>query len=86
MAAVVHAKKILQDIGSHLPAPDWSGVNANMKLVAMADDVMMPPTSVRKLLAFYPEAKKTQLVLRPKDSGRSKLGHIAAFSEKNSAV
>jgi len=74
------------EFGAKLPYPDWTGVKADMKLVAMADDVMMPPASVWKLMEFYPEARKRQLVLRPEDYGLSKLGHINAFKEKNRAV
>ncbi len=76
----------VREIGSQLPQPDWTGMKADMKFVAMADDVMMPPRSVWKLMEFYPAARKEQVVLRPKEFGLAKLGHIEAFAEKNSAV
>jgi len=75
-----------REFGSRLPLPDWTGIKANMKLVAIADDMMMPPASVWKLMEFYPAAKKEQLVLRPEEFGLSKLGHLKAFAEKNRAV
>lgn len=75
-----------REFGTALPYPDWTGVKAEMKIVAIADDVMMPPGSAWKLMQFYPEAPKKQLVIRPAEFGLSKLGHLGAFSEKNRAV
>ena len=74
------------EFGTGLPFPDWTGLKADMKIIAIADDVMMPPKSAWKLMQFYPEAPKKQYVIRPGDFGLSKLGHIGAFSEKNKAV
>lgn len=72
-----------RDIGTQLPYPDWTGLKANMKVVAMADDDLVPPDAVWKLLRFYPAAKKTQLTLRPGDFGLARLGHIQVFAPES---
>ncbi len=75
-----------RDFGRQLPFPDWTGLKAPTKLVAVADDVMTPPITVWRLMQCFPAAPKTQVVLRPGDFGLSKLGHIDVFSERNRAV
>ncbi|WP_254428589.1 alpha/beta hydrolase family protein [Ruegeria atlantica] len=71
------------EFGKQLPFPDWTGVQAPAKFVAVSDDVMTPPETVWRLMQCYPSAPKTQLVLRPGDFGLQKLGHINVFSEKS---
>lgn len=75
-----------RDIGTILPYPDWDGIKASMKVVAMADDDVVPPFAVWRLMQFYPEARKTQTVLRPADFGLAKLGHIGVFASKSRAA
>lgn len=75
-----------REIGSLLPLPDGECLDAKMKFVAIADDVMMPRSAVWKLMEHYPAAQKTQLVLRPSEYGLTKLGHLGVFAEKNKAV
>jgi len=74
------------DIGRHLPWPDWRALTAPMKFVAMSDDALVPPAAVWRLMQLYPEAWKTQAVLRPETYGVPKLGHIAVFDPKHRAV
>ena len=73
-------------IGTSLPYPDWSGVKSPTKIVAVADDELTPPASVWRLMRCYPQAPKTQLMLRPEDYGLSKIGHMGAFAKPNEAV
>lgn len=75
-----------RDMGGVLPFPDWSGLTAPTKFVAVSDDVMAPPSTVWRLMRCFPSAPKTQLVLRPGDFGLDGLGHIEVFMEKNRAA
>lgn len=75
-----------QDFGVRMPFPDWTGLKAPAKFVAIADDVMTPPETVWRLMRCYPSAPKTQTVLRPSDFGLSGLGHVNVFAEKSRAV
>ncbi len=81
-----HRSFFADHIGTTLPYPDWNGVTAPMKFVAVADDDMTPPASVWRLMRCYPQAPKTQLTMRPQDYGVLKIGHMGAFSKTNSAV
>lgn len=74
------------DAGRSLPLPDWKAFTGNMKTVAIADDVMMPPAAVWRGMQLYPEAEKRQLIVRPSDFGLGKIGHIGVFLPQNSAV
>ncbi len=75
-----------REFGVQLPFPDWMGLKAPTKFVAVADDVMTPPETVWRMMKFFPAAPKTQTTLRPGDFGLSEIGHIQVFSKKNSAV
>lgn len=57
-----------------------------MRVVAVADDVYVPPAAAWRLMALCPQAKKRQLVLRPGDFGLARIGHLGAFSRANSVV
>jgi len=57
-----------------------------LKIIAMSDDVMMPPKSVWKLERFYPEAQKSRQLLRPQDYGLKRIGHIEVFNRRNAAL
>ncbi len=76
----------LGDIGQSLPMPDWAAMQGEMKAVAVADDGLVPPAAVWRLMQHYPEARKTQLTLRPGDHGLDRIGHIKVFSRKNSVL
>ncbi len=75
-----------RDIGYTLPMPDWNGLKAPMKFVAMKDDVMVPPAVVWRLMQFYQGAAKTQLVVDPTRYGLRDIGHIGPFAAKNQAI
>ncbi len=76
----------LGDVGRTLPAPDPSRLTAAMKVVAVADDAVVPPAAVWRIMALYPQAVKRQLVLRAADHGLRKIGHIGAFARANQVV
>ena len=71
----------LTDAGRALPMPDRSAVTAPMKFVAVADDQMVPPASVWRLMRCFPEAVKRQLTLRP--GGSRRIGHLGPFRREN---
>lgn len=74
------------EIGDTLPMADWTGVKAPLKVVAIKDDVLMPPANVWRLMSFYPAAPTTQLVIDPLSYGLNRIGHVAPFSTKNSTI
>lgn len=76
----------LADAGRTLPLPDLRAVTAPVKFVAVADDPMVPEAAVWRLMQFFPEAVKRQLVLRPSDHGLKAIGHLGAFSRRNSRL
>lgn len=75
-----------RDIDRLLPTPDWEGVKSNMKIVAVADDPMVPPCAVWRLMEFYQRAHKRQLTLRAEKFGLSKVGHVGVFASQCSPV
>ncbi len=74
------------DVGRHLPMPDAGALRAPMKVIAVADDALVPPQAVWRLMAMAPEAIKTQRVLRPADFGLANIGHLGALARQNSMV
>lgn len=74
------------EIGDGLPMADWTGLKAPLKVVAIKDDVLIPPANVWRLMSFYPAAPTTQLVIDPPTYELDRIGHIAPFSAKNSAI
>ena len=75
-----------EDIGTHLPHPNWASLTAKMKFVAASDDHLIPPEVVWRLMQQYTHAKKTREVLHPDDFDLKSIGHISAFSAKNRAT
>jgi predicted alpha/beta hydrolase len=76
----------LRDVGASLPMPDASVVTAAVKLVAVADDHVVPPAAVWRLMAQHKQAMLRQKVLRPADFGLARIGHLGAFARRNSVV
>ncbi|MEL7025726.1 MAG: alpha/beta fold hydrolase [Pseudomonadota bacterium] len=74
-----------QEFGTSLPYPDWTGLKAPIKFVAVDDDPMVPPPVVWRLMQCHPRARKTQLLMKPADYGLNKIGHIHAFAARNKA-
>lgn len=74
------------EVGRSLPVPDWRRMRGTAKVVAVADDAMVPPSAVWRTMQLYPEARITQLTLRPQAYGLKRIGHIGAFARANQAV
>lgn len=74
------------DVGATLPAPDPAQITCPMKIVAIADDDLVPPPAVWRLMALYPRAIKRQLTLRPQDHDLPKIGHIAVFARQSATL
>lgn len=65
---------------------DASRVTAAMRVVAVEDDAWIPKAAAWRLMTLYPEAMKSQLVLRPADFGLTQIGHLGAFHRSNAVV
>jgi predicted alpha/beta hydrolase len=76
----------LRDVGLCLPMPDVGVVTAAVTFVAVADDDMMPPAAVWRLMAHHGAAFLRQRVLRPADFGLARIGHVGAFARRNAVV
>ncbi|KNG94464.1 hypothetical protein ATO11_08690 [Pseudaestuariivita atlantica] len=74
------------DAGGAVPYPDWTAFDGQARIVAVADDPMVPPAAVWRLMQFYPEARKSQAVLHPASYGLSRIGHIGAFAKPSRAA
>ncbi len=73
------------DVGRALPEPAHR-VTAPVRFVAVADDQVIPPEVVWRLMQLYPNAPKAQHVLRPERHGLRKVGHLGAFARANAAA
>lgn len=76
----------LSDVGRTLPLPDPARVTARLRMIAVADDDLVPPAAVWRARALYPEAVKEQKVLRPADFGLQAIGHIPPFTRRNAVL
>lgn len=74
-----------REAGSILPWPDRQKPDCPLRAVAVADDPMIPPHTVWKLMQLYPETTRSQKVLRPAEYGLPKIGHIGAFHRRAQA-
>ncbi|PTX54876.1 putative alpha/beta hydrolase [Litoreibacter ponti] len=68
-----------------LPPEDLRGFSGELRMVAVEDDVMVPPKAVWKVMQRHHEARKTQATLRPAAYGLRKIGHIGVFDPASSA-
>jgi predicted alpha/beta hydrolase len=76
----------LTDVGRTLPLPDPQRVTCEVKMIAVADDDLVPPAAIWRARALYPEAVKRQQVLRPEDFGLQGIGHIPPFHRRNAVL
>lgn len=75
-----------RDWDSALPAPDLQRFRGKLTLVAIADDVMIPPACVRALAEFYPAAQVEHRIIEPHSIGAKGIGHVRAFHPRNAAA
>ncbi len=74
------------DMGKSLPEslpPPYTGP---LKMIAFADDKMMPPKAVWRLKQYYTDAQITPITLDPRQFGLSKVGHLGVFRPENAAL
>lgn len=64
--------------GRQLPQPDLTRMTGHVRLIAIADDPMIPPPVAHDLAQFYPAAQVERLVI---GEGRA-IGHLRIFSER----
>jgi predicted alpha/beta hydrolase len=76
----------LSDVGRSLPLPDPHRVKGQLRMIAVADDDLVPPAAVWRARALYPEAMKEQRVLRPEAFGLQSIGHIPPFHRRNAVL
>ena len=76
----------LSDVGRTLSLPDPARVTARLRMIAVADDELVPPQAVWRARALYPEAMKEQKVLQPADFGLASIGHIPPFTRRNAVL
>ena len=69
------------EVGGDVPHPDWSRSGAPVRLVALEDDVMMPPHCVWRLEQAYGAEACTRVTLSPEQFGLKKIGHIGALAQ-----
>lgn len=74
------------DIGTALPVPPKRELKTRVKFVAIEDDQTVTPASAWKLMRHYPTAPKRQLLLKPREFGLGKVGHIGVFAARNSVM
>ncbi len=77
--------KSFYEADSALP-PHTAPYTGPLKIIAMEDDVMMPPKAVWKLERFYPAAQTSRQLIHPQDYGLKRIGHIEVFSPRNAAL
>ena len=76
----------LSDVGRGLPLPEAHRVKAALRMIAIADDDLVPQAAVWRARALYPEAMKEQMVLRPEAFGLKSIGHIPVFHRRNAVL
>jgi len=70
------------DYDRSLPRPDPGRFTGTLRLVAIADDPMIPPHAAYRLATLYPAAAVEQVLLTPADAGVASIGHLRVFSER----
>lgn len=76
----------LNDAGNHLPQLDPAAHTAPTRLIAVADDVMVPAPAVCRMMELMPKSMKHLRLLRPEDFGLMSIGHLGAFDRGKSVL
>jgi predicted alpha/beta hydrolase len=71
--------------GRDYPQPRLDEARFRLTLVPIADDALIAPHMVRKLPAFYPQARVSETLLDPLALGVDTIGHGGAFLARNKA-
>jgi predicted alpha/beta hydrolase len=76
----------LSDAGTKISPLRLGALTAPTLLIAIADDPMMPPKAVWRVMELLPDSIKRQKVFRPAEFGLTSIGHLGAFAIGNAAV
>jgi predicted alpha/beta hydrolase len=76
----------LNDAGTYLPQVDRNAHAGLTRLIAIADDVMVPIPAVRRMMEVMPGATKQLGVLCPEEYGLKRIGHLGAFERGNAVL
>lgn len=71
--------------GRRYPRPRLEAARFKLTLVPIADDMLIAPHMVRKLPAFYPNARVDEVLIDPAELGLKAIGHGGAFLARNKA-
>jgi predicted alpha/beta hydrolase len=73
--------------GKEVPKPDLTKFTGKLRLIASADDTIIPPLRVKELQRYYPCASSPSFeVLNPADFNVKSIGHIQIFSKRCKSV
>lgn len=76
----------LNDIGTHLPEMNSAAHSGPTRMIAVADDVMVPPLASKRMLELMPGSSKELSVLRPDRFGLRRIGHLGVFERGNAVL
>lgn len=71
--------------GRAYPQPRLDAARFDLTILPIADDTTIAPHMVRKLPAFYPQARVRETLIEPAALGLSAIGHGGAFAKRNKA-
>ncbi|MGV2021091.1 alpha/beta hydrolase family protein [Agrobacterium sp. 22-223-1] len=71
-----------RDIGKSLPEPDFSATRFDLRMMTMADDVVVPPAAVWRYADVFPQGSVNRRTLHPEEFGLTSLRHIEVMSER----
>lgn len=71
------------DIGGRLRAAHWPEGRPDVRLLAMADDALIPPKCVARLARTFGTDEAGPEVIDPQQRGLRKVGHLGLFSRRN---
>ncbi|MEW9918322.1 hypothetical protein AB2B41_01795 [Marimonas sp. MJW-29] len=71
------------EAGKSLPAVDWRGTRENVRMIAFADDDLIPPQCVQRHAANFGKSAEEVEVIDPEQFGLAGIGHIGAFARRS---
>lgn len=74
------------EIGNALPKANFKAYDAKIRILSVSDDVVIPPTCVRRYAAMFPTDCTEFKVLEPGQFDLPSLGHIEVFSKECAAA
>jgi predicted alpha/beta hydrolase len=76
----------LNDIGIDLPEMNSAAHSGPTRMIAIADDVMVPPPASKRMLELMPGSSKELSVLRRDQFGLRGIGHLGGFERGNAVL